>query len=155
MENLTKEIIKTLNNLIEVNIDRTKGYETAAKETEDSDLTSLFNKYASQSSTFRSELEKMVTEKGGEPQKSSSASGTVYRAWMDTKSTLTGNSRKAILSLCEFGEDAAKKSYKEAKEDSASYPDTVVSLISRQYEEILNGHDTVKNLRDSAVEQHH
>ena len=155
MENQTKDIVKTLNNLIEVNIDRTKGYETASKETEDSDLKSLFNKYASQSVTFKTELEKMVTEKGGDAQKSSSASGTVYRAWMDTKSTLTGNSRKAILSLCEFGEDAAKNSYKKAKEDSVSYPDSVLSLISRQYEEILNGHDTIKNLRDSVVEQHH
>src|SRR4029078_2568862 len=109
MENKNDAVIKTLNNLIEVNLDRAKGYETAAKDTEDVEHKTLFNKYSSQSMTFKNELTDLVRAKGGKPQDTSSASGAVYRAWMNTKAALTGKDVKGALNSCEFGEDVAKK----------------------------------------------
>jgi uncharacterized protein (TIGR02284 family) len=155
MENKNDDIIKTLNNLIEVNYDRAKGYQTAADGTEDSDLKSLFNKYSSQSLSFKTELDSLVRARGGKPQESSSASGAVYRAWMNTKAALTGKDRKGVLSSCEFGEDVAKKTYADTKEDAMSYPADVLSVINRQYEEILKAHDHIKNMRDTVEEHHH
>ncbi len=155
MENTNDAIVKTLNNLIEVNYDRAKGYETAANGTDDSELKSLFNRYSTQSLGFKNELESLVRTRGGEPQKSSSASGAVYRAWMNTKAALTGKDKKGVLNSCEFGEDVAKKTYADTKEEARSYPSEVVSVINRQYDEILKAHDTIKNLRDSLVEHHH
>jgi uncharacterized protein (TIGR02284 family) len=152
MENTFDSVIKVLNRLIETNLDRTKGYETAAGDAKDADVKALCNEYANQSRTFRSELERLVKEHGGEPQKSSSASGAVYRAWMNVKSTLTGHDKKAIYSECEFGEDAAKNSYAEARKDAAGFPDSVTSVIARQHTEILKAHDRVKQLRDQLVE---
>ena len=46
MEN--KEITSCLNKLIEINNDRVEGYDKASKETDDSDLKSLFSKFSSQ-----------------------------------------------------------------------------------------------------------
>jgi len=155
MENRNKEIVKTLNDLIEVNYDRSKGYQTAADEMKEPEYKQKFNQYAAQSLTYKNELEGLVRQYDGEPTKSSSASGTVYRAWMDTKAALTGKDIKAILSSCEFGEDAAKKTYKEASENSRSYPTNVISVIDRQHEEILRAHDNIKQLRDSYVEHPH
>jgi uncharacterized protein (TIGR02284 family) len=155
MEKKNDEVIKTLNELIEVNLDRAKGYETAANGTEDSGNKALFQQYSLQSMGFKNELEKLVIEYGGEPTKSSSASGTVYRAWIQTKSLLTGKDKKAILSSCEFGEDEAKKVYTDARQDATLYPDSVLTLIDRQYDEILKAHNTIKSLRDALIEQHH
>jgi uncharacterized protein (TIGR02284 family) len=154
MENTFDNVIKVLNRLIETNLDRIKGYETAAEDAKDADVKALCNEYAGQSRTFKSELERLVTEHGGEPQKSSSASGAVYRAWMNVKSTLSGHDKKAIYSECEFGEDAAKNSYAEARKDASGFPDNVLSAISRQHTEILKAHDRVKQLRDQLVEHH-
>jgi uncharacterized protein (TIGR02284 family) len=155
MENKNDAIVKTLNNLIEVNYDRAKGYETAATGTDDSELKSLFNRYSTQSLGFKNELESLVTTHGGEPQKSSSASGAVYRAWMNTKAALTGKDKKGVLNSCEFGEDVAKKTYADTKEEAMAYPGEVLSVINRQHDEILKAHNTIKNLRDSLVEHHH
>ena len=155
MENQNDQIVKTLNDLIEVNYDRSKGYQTAADEMEDNEYKSKFNQYSTQSSGYKNELEGLVRQYGGEPAKSSSASGNVYRAWMETKAALTGKDKKAILSSCEFGEDAAKKTYNEAKSKSLAYPPNVQSIIARQHEEILRAHDTIKRLRDSFVEHPH
>jgi uncharacterized protein (TIGR02284 family) len=155
MEKKNDAVIKTLNNLIEVNLDRAKGYETAAKDTEDSELKTMFNQYSSQSLTFKNELDGMVRTHGGEPQKNSSASGAVYRAWMNTKSALTGKDKKGVLNSCEFGEDVAKKTYEDATKEAASFPADALSLINRQYDEILKAHNRVKSMRDSLVEHHH
>jgi uncharacterized protein (TIGR02284 family) len=154
MENKFENVVKVLNQLIETNLDRIKGYETAAEDAQDADAKALCNEYANQSRTFRAELEKLVREHGGEPQTSSSASGAVYRAWMNVKATLAGHDKKAIYSECEFGEDAAKSSYADARKDSAGFPDSVTSVISRQHTEILKAHDRVKQLRDQLVEHH-
>jgi uncharacterized protein (TIGR02284 family) len=155
MENQNHEIVKTLNDLIEVNYDRSKGYQTAADEMEDTEYRQKFSQYSQQSTTYKNELEGLVRQLGGEPTKSSSASGAVYRAWMETKAALTGKDKKAILSSCEFGEDAAKKTYKEAKTKSTAFPANVQSVIERQHEEILRAHDNIKKMRDSFVEHPH
>jgi uncharacterized protein (TIGR02284 family) len=93
----------------------------------------------------------MVRELGGKPQESSSAMGAVYRAWMGVKHTAS-DSKKSVLSSCEFGEDAAVKSYEDAL-DNDDVPQTVVSLIESQYREVVKAHDKVKSMRDSVVEQ--
>jgi uncharacterized protein (TIGR02284 family) len=155
MENQNKDIVKTLNDLIEVNYDRSKGYQTAADEMEDSEYKSKFKEYSAQSQGYKNELDGLVRQLGGEPTKSSSASGAVYRAWMETKAALTGKDKKAILNSCEFGEDAAKKTYNEAKSKSLAFPSNVQTVIARQHEEILRAHDSIKQLRDSFVEHPH
>lgn len=152
MKNEFDNVVKVLNELIETNIDRIKGYETAAGDAEDEDVKKVCSEYALQSTTFKSALERLVREYGGEPQQHSSASGTVYRAWMGVKHATVGHDKKSVLSSCEFGEDAAKKSYEGAIEDSVGFPDNVISEIKNQQTEILKAHDYVKTWRDVLVE---
>ena len=73
----------------------------------------------------------------------------MFRIWMDFKSAVTGHDRKAILSSCEFGEDAAKKTYDEVMQHSEDVPAEAMETIRRQRTELQKGHDTVKSLRDS------
>jgi uncharacterized protein (TIGR02284 family) len=69
---------------------------------------------------------------------------------MDIKAGVTAKDRKAVLSSCEFGEDVAKKTYKEVLDNPEDIPTEAMNVIRRQNEEILKGHDTVKSMRDSA-----
>ena len=144
------KVVSILNDLIETNLDRIKGYEKASQDAEDGEIKSLCSSYASQSRGFKVALEAMVRELGGKPQESSSAAGAVYRAWMGVKHTAS-DSKKSVLSSCEFGEDAAVKSYEDAL-DNDELTQTVISLIDNQYREILKAHDKVKFLRDSVAE---
>jgi uncharacterized protein (TIGR02284 family) len=135
--------------LIVINNDRCEGYRTAAKETEDPELKTLFNEFSTQSEGFANELRRFA----GEDQPKSDetkATGKLYRVWMDIKAAITAKDRKAILSSCEFGEDVAKKHYEEVLMHSDGVPPEALEIIRRQQTSILRGHDTVKALRDAA-----
>ena len=62
MEN--EKTIAVLNSLITINNDRIEGYETAAKETEEQDLKTLFAQFSSTSEKCRKELTDEVSKLG-------------------------------------------------------------------------------------------
>lgn len=148
MDKRNEKNVARLNNLIEINNDRIEGYEKAAKETEDSDLKSLFNNMANDSRKYRAELITEVVTQGGTPAEGTKTSGKIYRAWMDIKAALTGKDAHAIISSCEFGEDAALEEYDDilkSTELSAKGRD----IASRQRTSIQESHDHIKALRDT------
>ena len=145
-----EKIVDALNNLVQINNDRIEGYERAAKETEDSDLKDLFNSMASKSHMMKSQLSSEVIKRSGKPTESTTNSGKAFRVWMDFKASLTGKNRKAILSSCEFGEDAAQNTYEDVLKESETLPADIVELISNQKSQLHEDHDRVKTLRDTA-----
>lgn len=151
MEN--QKSIDVLNTLIEINNDRIEGYETAAKETEETDLKELFAQLALTSHECKEELVGEVEELGGTPIEGTKVSGKFFRVWMDVKAALTGKDRKTILNSCEYGEDVAVNTYKKVLEnDEKDLTSDQISIIEEQYDLIKADHDTVKSLRDSLVE---
>lgn len=145
-----EKIVDALNNLVQINNDRIEGYERAAKETEDTDLKDLFNQMASKSHMMKSQLSSEVVKRSGKPTESTTTSGKAFRVWMDFKAALTGKNRKAILSSCEFGEDAAQDTYQGVLQEATELPTEIVSLISNQKSQLREDHDRVKTLRDTA-----
>jgi uncharacterized protein (TIGR02284 family) len=144
-----KEIIATVNSLIETLKDGQEGYKEAAEAVKDTKLKSLFNEFSQQRATFASELQSEASRLGEpEPEESSSAAGAMHRAWIDLKAAVTSGDDAAILAECERGEDSAVKEYKEAMEANLTPP--VREIISRQYGEVKMAHDRIRNLRDRA-----
>lgn len=151
MEN--QKSINVLNKLIEINNDRIEGYETASKETEETDLKALFAQLAQTSQDCREELVDEVEELGGTPVEGTKVSGKFFRVWMDVKAALTGKDRKTILNSCEYGEDVAVDTYKKVLEnDTDELTPDQVTIVEEQYVMLKTDHDTVKSLRDSLVE---
>jgi uncharacterized protein (TIGR02284 family) len=150
MEN--EKTIAVLNTLITINNDRIEGYETAAKETEEHDLKTLFAQFSSTSQKCKQELKNEVSKLGGTAAEGTMTSGKFFRVWMDVKAALTGNDRKAILNSCEYGEDMAKDTYKNALENDlenlTAYQQT---LIQAQRILLAADHDKVKTMRDALV----
>jgi uncharacterized protein (TIGR02284 family) len=148
--NDNKELISLLNDLLRINHDRTEGYEKAVEELKptDIDLKTMFTNMASHSAQFSSELKTEVTNLGGEPAKDSTQSGKIYRLWMDIRSAVSAHDRKSIIDLCEFGEDAALKTYNAALESDVEIPAEIRQMIVNQKSNIQNAHDVVKRYRD-------
>jgi len=143
----TSEAIK---DLIVINNDRHEGYKTASGETKESDLKELFNKYSMQSNGFARELRQFVPAGEDQPKRDETKNtGKLYRTWMDLKSAVTSGNRKAILSSCEFGEDAAKKHYEDALKNTDEIPTEALEIVRKQKEELQKAHDRIKALRDS------
>jgi len=141
---------EVLNDLIEINNDRIIGYEKAAKETavEDADLRELFSGMAEESSDYVAQLKKHVVSTGEEAAEGTTARGKIYRVWMDVKAAISGQSRRAILASCEFGEDAAQRAYESALE-TEPLPGEVRLLITEQKTKLRKSHDKIKAMRDT------
>jgi uncharacterized protein (TIGR02284 family) len=148
---LNEKTAEILNDLIEINNDRVRGYEKASKETntKDADLRSLFDDMATDSRRYANELSRFVRERGETPSDGTTLRGKLYRAWMDVKATFSGSDRKAILASCEFGEDAAQKAYKDALASDAELPAEVRQVIVDQQGNLKQSHDRIKKMRDA------
>jgi|ERR1051326_2563745 uncharacterized protein (TIGR02284 family) len=146
---ISKNIVTALNDLIEINNDRIEGYNTAAKEVEDTDLKDLFQNLSSDSRKFKDELRPLLIKHDGKNiEHGTTTSGKMYRVWMDIKSALTGKDRKAILSSCEFGEDSALETYDKVLKDN-ELPSDVRNIVEKQRAQLKVSHDKIKSLRDS------
>jgi len=145
-----QEIIDSLNNLIQINNDRIQGYLTASQETDQSDLKSVFSEMMTASQECRRELVQEVVKLGGTPVEGTTVSGKLFRVWMDIKAAITSKDRKAILNSCEFGEDAAVKTYQTEIDGDALNGTEYLLIVKEQYAKIKSGHDKIKQLRDAA-----
>ena len=144
-----KEIISTINSLIETLKDGQEGYRQAAEAVTAPELKSLFNEFSMQRSRFAGELQSEAISMGeSKPEDSSSTAGALHRTWINLKSGVTSHDDHAILAECERGEDSAVKEYREAMEnEDLSAP--VREILSRQFAEVKSAHDRIKQLRDA------
>ncbi|MCI8210179.1 chemotaxis protein [Pseudomonas sp. S25] len=152
MTDINKESISILNDLIETSKDGEKGFQTSAEDIKNPAIKAYFLSRSAEIKTSVAELQAQVRALGGDPETSSSVSGTLHRAWVDLKSALTGKDDKAILEEVERGEDVALKAYKEAREKAAKHdlPQAVQSLIDKQLQGVQANHDKVRDLRNAA-----
>jgi uncharacterized protein (TIGR02284 family) len=146
----TEKAIDVLNDLVKINNDRVAGFEKASENLEEDDrgLRPVFNKLAGESRDNAIALAEKARQFNDEAEEGTSVSGSLHRAWLDVKSTFTGNDLESILDECERGEDAIKAAYRSALEDSNELPYEVVQLITSQQQGINEGHDLIKSLRD-------
>ena len=150
----TKETIEILQDLVQINNDRIAGYERAIKELkdEDEDLKILFAGMIDESREAKLALAEEVQVMGADVDEGTTASGKIYRAWMDVKAVFTGESRKSVLENCHQGEHAALKAYNTALEHE-DLPAYLREMIQKQKDIYQESHDEVKAFRDEeAVE---
>lgn len=147
----TEATIEVLNDLIKINNDRIAGYERAINEAKDLDvdLKATFESMIRESETYKKELTDKANELGGDIDDSTTTAGNIYRAWMDVKATFSGNSRKAILDSCEFGEDAAQRAYEAALSSDEEMSTEICDIIRSQQQSLKNSHDLIKKYRDA------
>jgi uncharacterized protein (TIGR02284 family) len=144
-----KEIISTINSLIETLKDGQEGFRQASEAVKDSQLKTLFSEFSLQRSKFAGELQNEAISIGEHnPEDSSSTAGAMHRAWINLKSAITSGDDHAVLAECERGEDSAVAEYKKAmEEEELSAP--IRETISRQYTDVKRAHDRIRELRDA------
>lgn len=146
----SKEIISTLNGLIETLKDGQEGFKQSASGVDDPQLKTVFGVFSLQRSRFAGELQNEVVKLGDpDPEDSSSATGALHRTWINIKSAVTSRDRHAILAEAERGEDSAVSAYKDALEKDLPAP--VRDIVSRQSAEVKIAHDKIRNLRDATA----
>jgi uncharacterized protein (TIGR02284 family) len=145
-----KEIISTINGLIETLKDGQEGFRQASEAVKDSRLKILFSEFSLQRARFAGELQnEAITLGEHDPENTSSTAGAMHRAWINLKSAITSGDDHAVLAECERGEDSAVGEYKKAmEEEELSSP--IRETISRQYADLKRAHDRIRELREVA-----
>lgn len=144
-----KEIISTINDLIETLKDGQKGFKEAADAVGNPELKSLFAEYSQQRSRFASALQMQAKSFGeSEPETGGSTAGAMHRGWINLKSAITSKEESAILAECERGEDSAVQAFEKAMR--ANLPLSLRDVVSRQFSQIKTAHDQIRTLRDTA-----
>jgi uncharacterized protein (TIGR02284 family) len=146
-----KATAETLNDLVQINNDRIVGYENALKEldADDAGLRSLFLEMIDQSHRFKIQLGTEIEVLGSDIDSGTSTSGKIHRAWLNLKATFSGHNEKSILEECEFGEDAILKAYDSALAEE-HVPNYIKDILREQQGYLMEAHDEIKSLRDSA-----
>ncbi|MBI1300771.1 MAG: PA2169 family four-helix-bundle protein [Alphaproteobacteria bacterium] len=145
-----EEIVSNLNDLVEINHDRIRGYEKAieAVDSTDVDLIRVFSTMISNSREHIRDLSRHILTLGGEVAKGSTTSGKLFRTWMDVKSAFASDERTSTLQLCESGEDAAQTAYAEALKNEEGLTVETIELLRSQKASLRLDHDEIKALRD-------
>jgi uncharacterized protein (TIGR02284 family) len=147
-----RNIISTLNELIETSRDGEKGFALAAKDSKDPALAEFFREGEQSCQVAASELQNAVRAMGGQPDEGGSAAGAVHRGWVSLKAAVSARDDTAILEECERGEDYAKAQYAAAMK--LDMPEPVRSLVERQYQGVIQNHDRIRDLRDQYRDQY-
>ncbi len=145
------QLIEILNNLIEINNDRSAGYCKAIDELKscNDDLKAIFSGMVNDSKTFTQELTQIVINLGGEFATGTSAKGNLYRVWMDLATTCTENGKQAVLNACKFGEDEAQHAYDAALSTASTMDPHVKIIIAEQQATLKTALDIVTRFRDA------
>lgn len=135
-----RRIADVLQDLATVCRDSQEGYRTAADQTSDGELKSLFEECAQRRGREADELDKLIRDHGGEPaSRSGSMAGQAHRVFVALRAALSRSDRAAALYEVARGESYAEAAFDRAKRArlDGTARDTVMRL-----------HDSVKQSRD-------
>lgn len=143
-----EKIAGTLNDLLTRNYDAEKGYTEAGNNVDNRQLRQWMFDNAERRKRFGTELKGIISTLGETPDKGSSFLGTVHRAWMDLKSSMTSNTEEAILEECIRGEEKAVEDYDEVLKE-LTLPTNIQQTVRKQRDEIHAACQEVKQLEKS------
>lgn len=145
--NLDKDTLSGVKSIIEINIDSSKGFQTAAENIENADIAGYFRQCSTRRAQFADQLSRVVDINGVDAPDSGSAKGTIHRWWMDLRGTIQNGDEHAVLAEAERGEDSIKGEYEKVLKSTAGSP--LNALLTDQYAVVKETHDTIRDMRDA------
>lgn len=127
-----EETVKTLQSLLQKNIDASEGYKIVMTKSEDKALTTFLQERAALRSAFVTELTDTLLTLNEKPAESGTLLGDVHHAWINVKSGFTNNSAESLLEECLRGEQSSIEEYDKALENEIIYDPTIEEIIRSQ-----------------------
>lgn len=137
-----------LNGLLEKSYDAEKGFRKAAENVESSSIRNFFLAKADERLQYRNEIKTELTANGCKiKEDSGSLTGTIHRAWMDTKSLFSSDNEESMLEEVRNGEKAALDDYNDVLEDN-QLPPTTVNILKAQRNAIKRSYEKADYLEE-------
>ncbi len=133
-------VVELLQDLVTVCRDSQEGYKTAADETSDQELKTMFTEFARRRGQEGDELDRLVRAHGGQSaSRGGSLTGHAHRLFVALRAALTGHDRAAALREVARGESYAEAAFDRIKR---------MTLVGETRDVVLRLHDSVKQTRD-------
>ncbi|MDR3680233.1 MAG: PA2169 family four-helix-bundle protein [Flavipsychrobacter sp.] len=145
-----EHVAEMLNDLVKINTDRVARYQKALDQANlDSDLACVFKNIVADSIKYKNELKDKMNELGVNPYPIlGSISGQIHRAWSDLSVALSTNTRKAIMSSCQYNEDIAQHAYTAALSADFTPFDDIRQLIETQQKAMKTTSERIKKCNE-------
>lgn len=148
---LNEKTVSAVQELIQMNIDSRDGFQFAAEKLQHDHpaVANQFRQFGEKRDVNATELQGLALMNGETPTDRGSYSASLHRSWMSVRDLFSKDSNPvAVLSEAERGEDYIKAAYEDALKQN---PGSAVSdTLNRQYREVKQMHDSVRDLRDAA-----
>lgn len=144
-----KDTVNVLQSIIEKNYDAEKGYKKAMQDAKTPALKSFLKDQALQRSHFATAIDKELRDLGEAPKESGSVTGSLHRAWIDIKSSLSGDHDEAVLEEVIRGEKASVDEYQDIIKNNTLAP-KINGVLESQLRDIQGTLSRVKTLEDIA-----
>lgn len=138
------DVVKVLNQLIEVAQDGREGFAEAAEVARDAGLKATFLVSSGDCAEAVRELQLAVQTLGHEPEDHGSVAGLVHRQRIRLRTRVDDNNL-AVLDEVDRGEDHAEAAY--ARALRMGLPPEVKSIIERHSEGVRRNHQRIRELR--------
>lgn len=145
--NLDKDTLSGVKSIIEINIDSSKGFQTAAENIENADIAGYFRQCSTRRAQFADQLSRVVDVNGVDSPDSGSVKGAIHRWWTDLRGTIQNGDEHAILAEAERGEDSIKGEYEKVLKNTTGSP--LNAMLTDQYAAVKETHDTIRDMRDA------
>jgi uncharacterized protein (TIGR02284 family) len=143
------ETVKQLNHLLEIVRDGEKGYAESAEGVKQEEFAAIFMKHSEERKKYAAELEQAISKltgaTPGEGPMQGSVTGATHRGWINLKTALSTNDRKAVLNEVIRGEEAAIKTYDETLQNT-KLPDDVRKIVQRQADGVRAAYQHMQEL---------
>ncbi len=131
-----------ITDLLALLADSRKGYQEASDRAEDATV----KMHLSELSMARTQLIDDLARASDEDPAAGTLKGSLHRAWIDVRDTLSATENANILRECERGETYLTDRYKDALEDPA-IPDSLKTLLEKQRNEIVANLSVIISMR--------
>ena len=142
-----KDTVNVLQSILEKNYDAEKGYTKAMQDAKTPALKGFLQQQAAQRSRFATAIDYQLRQLNETPKESGSVTGTLHRAWIDIKSSLTGNDDEAVLEEVIRGEKASVEEYQDVLKNHTLAP-SIAQELQSQLGDIQGTLNKVKKLED-------
>lgn len=145
-----EKTVSVLNDLLQITNDRIAGFSKVENKVWNTypGLKADYDQMVSHSQNMKSELAGLITERGGQPDNTTTAAGSIHRAWIDVKNSFSGNKDEATLENVVFGEQAAIKAYENAL-DSGDLCTKSSQAVQDQLHHLKSSYNKFENLEQS------
>lgn len=146
-EDSHRERAKNLQELLEKNYDAEKGYRKAMEHSHKPEIKGFLKEQAIMHNHFATELDSALHKLNVVPKEKGSLTGSLYRTWMDIKTTFIKDDDEAVLEECLRAEKAALKEY-EHKLEKTKFSPATTEMLKDHYDRMRSTVNEIKRLKD-------